>query len=55
MLLTWRLRRRYTQRLGGIQKKTETVPKARRHFSDINPLFYKIATQKETYAAICRT
>lgn len=48
VLLTWRLRRRYTQRLGGIQKKTETVPKARRHFSDINPLFYKIATQKET-------
>ena len=45
VLLTWRLRPKYKHRLGGISKQ---IKKERRHFSDINPFFYKISTQKET-------
>ena len=45
LMLTYRLRRSCQHRLGGVEKPGS---KARRRFGDLNPLFYKIATQKET-------
>lgn len=45
LMLTYRLRRSCQHRLGGVERQGS---KARRRFGDLNPLFYKIATQKET-------
>lgn len=44
-MLTYHLRRSCQHRLGGVELAGS---KARRRFGDLNPLFYKIATQKET-------
>lgn len=56
VMLTYRLCRSCQHRLGGVELQGS---KARRHFGDLNPLFYKIATQKETIRrhlqdAVCR-
>lgn len=45
LMFTYRLRRSCQHRLGGVERQGS---KARRRFGDLNPLFYKIATQKET-------
>lgn len=49
ILVTYRLRRRYQHRLGGVAKHGKNTGKRRRrNFCDIHPVFYKISTQKET-------
>lgn len=45
LMFTYRLRRSCQHRLGRVELAGS---KARRRFGDLNPLFYKIATQKET-------
>lgn len=49
ILVTYRLRRKYQHRLGGVRKNGgASAKRRRRNFCDIHPVFYKISTQKET-------
>ena len=53
ILLTYRLRKKYTRRLGGIDRKGDGAekpaaqPRRRKQFCELGPTCYKIALQKE--------
>lgn len=46
VLASYCMRRKYCHRLGGIVEKKSVSQ--RRHFSDLNPMFYQMAVKKET-------
>lgn len=49
VLLTYKLRKKYCNRLGGVEKNGQAPKRQRKNFCDIHPAFYWLSTQKETF------